>query len=176
MPSLLVSLLPMLLREAPDLVGLAFGNGAEAVSARIARAAGEVFGTDDAAAIGAQAAADPAKADAFAAKLQAATAGLRAELADRRNARGTTVALAAARSPLAWGAPVVSGAVTVGFVGVLASLTLHALPDSGVVNVLVGTLATAFGSVVNFWLGSSAGSQAKTQQLASLAGAGAARG
>ena len=93
-----------------------------------------------------------------------------------RNARGTTVALAAARSPLAWGAPVVSGAVTIGFVGVLASLTLHALPDSGGVNVLVGTLATAFGSVVNFWLGSSAGSQAKTQQLASLAGAGAARG
>ncbi len=173
MPSLLVSLLPMLLRCAPDLVGLAFGHGAEAVSARIAKAAADVFGTDDAGAIQAQAAADPAKADAFAARLQAETDGLRAELADLQNARGTTVALAQAHSPVAWGAPVVSCAVTFGFVGVLASLTLHALPDGGVVNVLVGTLATAFGSVVNFWLGSSAGSQAKTQQLASLARAGA---
>lgn len=172
MPTLLVSLLPMLLRYAPDLVGLAFGSGAEAVSARIAKAATDVFGTEDAAVIRAQAAADPAKADAFAAKLQAETDRLRAELADTQNARGTAVALAVAHSPVAWGAPVVSGAVTLGFIGVLASLTLNALPDSGVVNVLVGTLATAFGSVVNFWLGSSAGSQAKTRQLASLARAG----
>lgn len=175
MPSLLVSLLPMLLRDAPDLVGLAFGSGAEAVSASIARAAGAVFGTADAAAITAQAAADPAKAAAFAGRLHAETDALEAEMADRQNARGTMSALATAGSPVAWGAPVVSCAVTFGFIGILAVLTLHALPDSGVVNVLVGTLATAFGSVVNFWLGSSAGSQAKTQQLASLAHAGATR-
>lgn len=175
MPALLVSLLPMLLRYAPDLVGLAFGSGAEAVSARIAKAAGEVFGTEDAVAITAQAAADPAKAAAFAGKLQAETDALRAELGDLQDARGTTVALARAGSPVAWGAPVVSCAVTFGFIGILAMLTLHALPDGGVVNVLVGTLATAFGSVVNFWLGSSAGSQAKTQHLASLARAGATR-
>ena len=175
MPSLLVSLLPLLLRCAPDLVGLALGHDAEAVSARIAQAAGAVFGTEDAAAITAQAAADPAKAEAFANRLQVETEALKAELADLQNARGTTLALAQAGSPIAWGAPVVSCAVTFGFIGILTVLTLHALPDSGVVHVLVGTLATAFGSVVNFWLGSSAGSQAKTQHLASLARAGATR-
>ena len=174
MPALLHTLLPMLIKYAPDLVGLAFGGHAEAVVGKVAKAATAVFGTDDAGAVEAQASADPAKAEAFANKLQAETDSLKAELADVENARATTVALAQAGSSIAWGAPVVSLAVTLGFIAILATMTLHALPDSAVVNVLVGTLATAFGSVVNYWLGSSAGSQVKTQHLASLAHAGAA--
>ncbi len=175
MPAILLTLLPLLLKYAPDLVGLAFGDGAQAVAAKVSRAATDVFGTDDPASIAGQAAADPGKADAFAARLAAETDALKAALADTANARATTVSLAQAGSSIAWGAPVVSVTVTAGFIGVLAILTRHALPDSGVVNVLVGTLATAFGSVVNYWLGSSAGSQAKTQQLASLAHAVAGR-
>lgn len=172
MPALLLSLLPLLLKYAPDLVGLAMGGSAQAVAAKVAKAATEVFGTDDGAAIAQQVAADPAKADAFATRLQAETDQLKATLADVQSARGTTVALAQAGSSIAWGAPVVSVAVTFGFIAILLVMTLHALPDSGVVNVLVGTLATAFGQVVNYWLGSSAGSQAKTQQLSALAHAG----
>lgn len=173
MPALLLTLLPTLLRLAPDLVGLAFGGNAGAVTEKLSRAASDVFGTSDPAAVEQQVTADPAKADAFAARLQADTEQLKAELADVAGARGTTVALAQAGSPIAWGAPVVSVGVTLGFVGILAVMTLHTLPDSAVVNVLVGTLATAFGSVVNYWLGSSAGSRAKTEQLAALAQSGA---
>lgn len=172
MPAILLSLLPLVLKYAPDLIGLAWGGNAQAVTEKIAKAATDVFGTDDPAAINTAVASDSAKADAFAARLQAETDQLKAELADIQNARGTTVALAQAGSSIAWGAPVVSVAVALGFIGILLVMTLHALPDSAVVNVLVGTLATAFGSVVNFWLGSSAGSQAKTQHLASLAHAG----
>jgi hypothetical protein len=168
MPALLLSLLPMLMKFAPDLIGLAFGGSAEAVATKVGKAASDVFGTTDAAAISAQVAADPAKADAFQARLQAETDQLKADLADVQSARAATTALAQAGSTIAWGAPVVSVAVTVGFIGILSVMTLRVVPDSGVVNVLVGTLATAFGSVVNYWLGSSAGSHAKTQQLADL--------
>lgn len=56
-----------------------------------------------------------------------------------------------------------------GFIGIIFVMITHAVPDSGVVNVLVGTLATAFGAVVNYWLGSSAGSRAKDDHLADLA-------
>jgi hypothetical protein len=169
MPALLLSLLPLLAKFAPDLIGLAFGGSAAAVADKVGKAAADIFGTQDAATIDAQVASDPAKADAFAARLQADTDRLKAELADIENARGTTVALAQSGSQIAWGAPVVSVTVTAGFIGILLVMILRVVPDSGVVNVLVGTLATAFGSVVNYWLGSSVGSHAKTDQLATLA-------
>ena len=169
MPALLISLLPLLAKLVPDLVGLAFGGSATAVADKVGKAATDIFGTQDPAAIATQAAADPGKTDAFAARLQADTDRLKAELADVQSARGTTVALAQAGSQIAWGAPVVSVTVTGGFIGILFVMMMRVVPDSGVVNVLVGTLATAFGSVVNYWLGSSVGSQAKTEQIASLA-------
>lgn len=169
MPALLLALLPTLLRLAPDLVGLAFGGHASAVTEKLTRAASDVFGTSDPEAVERQVAADPAKAEAFGSRLQAETERLKADLANVAGARSTTVALAQAGSAIAWGAPVVSVSVTLGFVGILAAMTLRTLPDSAVVNVLVGTLATAFGSVVNYWLGSSAGSRTKTDQLAALA-------
>lgn len=169
MPALLLSLLPLLAKLAPDLVGLAFGGSAAAVADKVGRAAADIFGTQDPAAIATAAAADPSKADAFGSRLQAEGERLKAELADVQNARGTTLALAQAGSQIAWGAPVVSVTVTGGFIGILYVMMMRVVPDSSVVNVLVGTLATAFGSVVNYWLGSSVGSHAKTDQLATLA-------
>lgn len=175
MPALLLTLLPMLMKYAPDLIGLAFGGNAQAVVEKVGQAASDVFGTTNPDAIAAAATADPGKAEAFQTRLQAETDQLKAELADVQNARSATTALVEAGSSIAWGAPVVSVAVTVGFIGLLAVMMLRVVPDTSVVNVLVGTLATAFGSVVNYWLGSSAGSHAKTQQLAGLLRAPAGR-
>ena len=167
--ALILSMLPVLAKLAPDLLGLFFGGKAGDVAARVGQAASDIFGTQDAEAVTHQIATDPAKADAFATRLQAETDQLKAGLADAQNARGTMVALAQAGSQIAWGAPVVSVAVTLGFIAIVGVMTVHAIPDSAVVNVLVGTLATAFGAVVNYWLGSSAGSRAKDDHLADLA-------
>jgi hypothetical protein len=69
------------------------------------------------------------------------------------------------------GSVIVSCVVTIGFIGVLF-LWLYrpiAVPNSEVLNVLVGTLAAGFGQVVNYWLGSSAGSKKKDETLAAVA-------
>jgi membrane protein DedA with SNARE-associated domain len=62
---------------------------------------------------------------------------------------------------------VLSSGITLGFFGVLGWM----LYDSSVVNsppllIMLGSLGAAFGAVVNFWLGSTAGSAQKTQLLA----------
>ncbi len=94
---------------------------------------------------------------------------LRLRLSDVQNARATEVALSSASSPLANASAVVSTVIVAGFIGIVGVMLFHPVVDNGVVSVLVGTMATAFGAVVNFYLGSSAGSQAKSETLASLA-------
>jgi hypothetical protein len=79
------------------------------------------------------------------------------------------VALAEAHSGIAWGAPVVSLVVTIGFFAILALLVFYSRiigsgPDvtvTQILNISVGTLATGFATVINFWLGSSQGSRSK---------------
>lgn len=57
--------------------------------------------------------------------------------------------------------------VTVGFFGILAGMMTDALQvsDKQALLLLLGSLSTAFGSVLSYYFGSSAGSQAKTQLL-----------
>jgi hypothetical protein len=64
-----------------------------------------------------------------------------------------------------------AGAVTVGFFGILALMMFHEVPASGrdVLLAMTGTLGTAWVAVVSYYFGSSAGSSAKTDQLAALA-------
>ena len=68
-------------------------------------------------------------------------------------------------SPVVWGAPVVSVIVTGGFA--LLVLLWWIRPPAGdatslqVFTLLVGALASSFGAVVQYWLGSSAGSANK---------------
>lgn len=68
---------------------------------------------------------------------------------------------------------IVSGIVTLGFITVvllLMTLTIDFTAASGqAFLVLVGTLGASFTQVVNYWLGSSAGSAAKSVQLAAAA-------
>jgi putative chitinase len=94
-------------------------------------------------------------------------AQFRAETADTQSARATFRALALANNPMAWGAPVVSILVTIGFFGILLILVLGLgdMKDNNqvaqIVNITIGALAAAFATVVSFWLGSSQGSRAK---------------
>jgi hypothetical protein len=97
-------------------------------------------------------------------KREAQLAQFRAEIEDTKGARSTFAALALANNPMAWGAPVVSLLVTVGFFGILTLLIFGVggdLTSNQIINITVGALAAAFATVVSFWLGSSQGSRQK---------------
>jgi hypothetical protein len=169
MVTLLLPLLPLLAKFAPDLIGLALEGGAQSVATRVELALRDIFGTADAADITAQAAADPAKADALRLRLAAEAAAVKAELADLSDARAATLALAKAGSPLQWGAAVMSAVIVAGFVALSVFMAWHPIPETPLVTGLVQTMQYAFVAVVGYWLGSSSGSQAKTEHLAAIA-------
>ena len=94
-------------------------------------------------------------------------------LENTQGARSSMIDLVRSGSPIAWGAPVVSIIVTGGFFLFLIILMIGGIrTDAGnqtvanVINIAVGALATAFATVVNFWLGSSKGSRDKDEQVA----------
>lgn len=97
---------------------------------------------------------------------------LKATMADTQNARVTMLGLAQAKSWIAWGAPIVSIVVALGFFVVLFILlraTKSIDPDlKDVLYVTIGTMGTAFATVVNFWVGSSQGSKDKDTALATM--------
>ncbi len=107
---------------------------------------------------------------AGAAERQAELEQTRQILADRTAARTSLNGLVALGSPIAWGAPVVSVVVAVGFFVILGVLATNKMeigkdPNAQVVLTLVGTMATAFATMVAFWLGSSQGSRNKDDTL-----------
>ncbi len=97
---------------------------------------------------------------------EAQLAELRAEMEDTKDARSSFSALALANNPMAWGAPVVSFIVTLGFFGILVLLIMGFMKQADqlvaqIINITIGALAAAFATVVSFWLGSSQGSRSK---------------
>ena len=109
-------------------------------------------------------------ADREAARDTAVQNQIEAGLAGVANARATTVDLAGKGSAIAWGAPVVSLVVLVTFGLVVALALLRPLPvgSEAILNVLLGVLARDGDHVVGYWVGSSAGSAAKTDLLRQL--------
>ena len=97
----------------------------------------------------------------------------KAQLEDVQDARATMVALEKEKSPIKWGAPVVSVLVVAGFFSCVMMLFIVKidLPPNvaQLLNVLFGVLIPAFGQVINYWLGSSAGSNDKTATIAAMA-------
>jgi hypothetical protein len=109
-------------------------------------------------------------ADREQAQLNAQSDDLAARLGDLANARQQTVQLAQAGSKMQWAAPVVSVVIAIGFFATLVTLTYYGKPldpfVANIINMLVGALILGFGQVCNYWLGSSAGSARKDDQLA----------
>jgi hypothetical protein len=161
----MLSLVGLAATYLPDLIRLIAGDKAGTVAAAVTRAVTEVTKT-----------ADPEAAQKTLQTDMAAAAELRIRLAQialgaqKAQADSTEVSFTDARGgDIAWGAPAVSLVVTIGFFAVLAVLafcsrTIAASADATVtqiLNISVGTLATGFATVVNFWLGSSQSSRSK---------------
>lgn len=163
-------LLPLAFKLVPWLAGVASGGAAQNVANAVLEAAKKVFGPATSEEIQAKIASDQAAVDKFKAELENHRIELEAALADVQSARQQTVQLAQAGSPISWGAPIVSVLVVIGFLSVLGIFFFGTFPEGqaaqSVANMLLGALAIAFGQVVNYWLGSSVGSQRKDFFLA----------
>lgn len=117
--------------------------------------------------------ANPNDARVKLAAIEAETKEREAELADIANARSQTIALAEAGSPIAWGAPVISLIVTIGFFTIMAGLFFvpTEMPQSvfQLLSVMLGILATAFAGVVQYWTGSSDSSRRNGDAIRAVA-------
>ena len=176
----------------PELIRLIAGDKAGKIAGTVAQAVTDLTGTADPVAARRKLDADPAAAAALQQRLaEIALDATKAELAEAaqqrqdeltsieltdRNtagARSTMQALASASSPIAWGAPLVSVVVTVGFFIVLTMLMRSGLRSTDdktvdIINIAVGVLGTGFATVVNFWLGSSSSSRNKEAQVVAM--------
>ncbi len=80
---------------------------------------------------------------------------------DRANARAREMAVKD-KTPM-----VLAGAITVGFFGLLAVMIFHIIPPDNkeVLDIMIGSLGTAWISVVTYYFGSSSGSAAKSKTI-----------
>jgi hypothetical protein len=172
----LLALIPLVLQVLPKLAPI-FGTPLSGgILDKAGQVAKEVFGTIDDAQIQLQIEQDKNKLEAFRTQLDATTKEEQAYFADAQSARAQTMALAQINSPIAWGAPVMSAVVTVGFTVVLTLFVSFAISmdayQQSVVTILIGYLGAAFQQAVNYWLGTTRQSREKDTVLASLAGTG----
>ncbi len=97
----------------------------------------------------------------------------KATLADIQDARQVGLAYQKVGSQIQWAPAAVSILVAIGFFGTLWILLKAGVNFNDTVGqvllILVGSLVAYMNQVVNYWLGSSAGSQGKSDQLAALA-------
>lgn len=159
---------------APALGGALGGPAGAAIAGSVLDLLGRAFETDPTPeAIGK--ALERQEAPIVVKRVEAQSAGgimteLNAILADRQDARATTVKLVERGSSIAWGAPVVSVIVLIGF-AILSYLALYPPKDAqrDVVLFLLGGWSSLATAVVGYWVGSSAGSKDKDSMLAALA-------
>jgi lysozyme family protein len=171
----------------PDLIQLIAGDKTGTVATDVASAVQKITGTSDAAAAKQKIDTDPTAAanlqiqlaqialaaskvqsDAQNQQQQATLDELKQRLADVQSARATEADLAKDQSPIAWIPAAVSFLVMVGFYVLLWILIRDSaggangdLSKNQLINICIGALVAAFSTVVNFWLGSSKGSQDK---------------
>jgi lysozyme family protein len=169
----------------PDIIKLIAGDKTGKLADQVGKAVSDTLGTTNATEaqtkLASDAAADAALKQKLAELALEATKAQNAEddqqrqdaLANTQGARGGLQALATTNSTIAWTAPTISYLVIFGFfifLFVLVWLYWGAKPADPnnqnnfviqIINIAVGALTAAFATVVNFWLGSSAGSQKK---------------
>lgn len=189
MPFPLVALAATLL---PEIVRLAAGDRASAVTTAVTDAVRTATGTEDPVAAQKVIEQEPQVASALRTKLAeiaveqermrleaeekrraSELAELEKRLADVQAARTTMTTLSANKDPMRWGAPVVSVVVTLMFA---LSLLIFAVPsvfsiapgNTDMVNIVLGALVAAFTAVINFWIGSSQGSRDKDAAVRAL--------
>jgi hypothetical protein len=174
--------------DATGLTKFLFGPKAAATTAAVAAAVQAVTGTSDAAQQAAALARDPAATAqlrqalaTIAAQCQAehdasVLAMMQAQAADTANARQQTVTLAASKSVLAWGAPVISIFVLAAYALVSAFTVWLVVQHSPLPDGTVAILSTVLGAsvsmataVVGYWVGSSAGSARKDETISNVA-------
>jgi hypothetical protein len=169
----LLGLIPLIGQVLPMLTGLLGTPLQGSILGKAADIADRVFGTHDPSQIQLQIAQDQTKLEAFKAQLAADTQEEVNFFQDIQNARNQTIALAQAQSPIAWGAPIMTILITMGFFVILAIFVAKALNLSefqqAVLNVMVGYLGASFQQCVNYWLGTTRSSGNKDTVLASLA-------
>jgi lysozyme family protein len=167
---------------APDIIKLIAGDKTGQLADQVGKIVSDTVGTTNAGEAQTKLAANPATEAALrqklaelaieATKAQNADAGQRAQeaLANTQSARSGLQALATTNSTIAWTAPTISYLVIGGFFAflfVLVWLYWGKTADNQnnfivqIINIAVGALTAAFATVVNFWLGSSAGSRKK---------------
>jgi Glycosyl hydrolase 108/Predicted Peptidoglycan domain len=177
-------LIGIAVRVLPDIIKLIAGDKTGQLADQVGKAVSDTLGTTNAAEAQTKLASDPAAQAALQQKLAElaleATKVQNAEndqerqdaLANTQGARSALVALATTNDTIARTAPRISYLVIGGFflfLFVLVGLYLYRPEDGAnpngfivqIINIAVGALTAAFATVVNFWLGSSAGSQKK---------------
>jgi FlaG/FlaF family flagellin (archaellin) len=173
------ALIPLALTLAPEIGKWLFGDKGEQTAQAVAQVVQTVTGTTDDAVAQQVIARDPTVAAQLRVQLaqlaaqreqaaaQATLDALKAQIGDVQNARAQTVALAQAKSAVAWAPPIVSVVVLVTFGLVMWAALTRSLPAGSetILNMLLGTLAAMATSVVGYWVGSSAGSERKTDLL-----------
>ncbi len=173
------ALIPLAISLAPEIGKWLFGNKGEQTAQAVAQVVQTVTGTTDDAVAQQVVARDPTVAAQLRVQLaqlaaqqeqaarQADLDALKAQIGDVQNARAQTVALAQAKSAVAWAPPIVSIVVLATFGLVMWAALTRALPAGSetILNMLLGTLAAMATSVVGYWVGSSAGSERKTDLL-----------
>src|ERR1700722_4963937 len=167
---------------APDIIRLIVGDKTRQLADQVGKVVADTVGTTNAGEAQTKLAANPAAEAALQQKLAElaleATKAQNAEADQQRQdafsntqgARSGLQALATPNSTIAWTAPTISYLVIGGFfifLFVLVWLYWGKPVDNQnnfivqIINIAVGALTAAFATVVNFWLGSSAGSRKK---------------
>jgi hypothetical protein len=79
---------------------------------------------------------------------------------DKKSARDMQIATKS------WIPPIMALGVTIGFFGILFGLMYGQIQHAPQIDIMLGSLGTAWTGIISFYFGSSAGSQAKTELLA----------
>lgn len=93
---------------------------------------------------------------------------------DTERARQFAIQLATMNSPVQWAPVILGSAIVIAFFGLMIVRTLSppVVPDEGL-SQLIGALAAAFGAVVGYYFGSSAGARRKDFTIQALSAAAA---